>query len=89
MNTIEINGKEYTLAYNIGAQKKLMERTGKNPFDGSIFEDMNPIIFSELIFCMVQEEIKMEEIDSISVKDMEKLEAAFSGIMQESESEKK
>jgi hypothetical protein len=89
MNTIEINGKEYTLAYNIGSMKKFQKRTGLNPFDGTVFDKIDPIIFSELLFSMVQGKIDMKEIDSISGKDMSKLQDALEKVMQESESEKK
>ena len=89
MNTIEINEKEYTLAYNIGSMKKFQKRTGLNPFDGTVFDKIDPIIFSELLFSMVQGKIDMKEIDSISGKDMSKLQDALEKVMQESESEKK
>jgi hypothetical protein len=38
---------------------------------------------------MVQEKIEMKEIDSISIKDMEKLSTALEKVMEDSESEKK
>ena len=89
MNTIEINGKEYTLDYTFGSMKTFQKRTGLNPFKSGVLDEIDPVIFSELLFSMVQEKIEMKEIDSISIKDMEKLSTALEKVMEDSESEKK
>jgi len=89
MKKVEINGKDYTLSYTIGAMKIFKERTGLNPFNGDIFNEVDPYIFSELLFCMTNEKITMEDIDSISVNQMTKLEGVLETVMNDSDNEKK
>jgi hypothetical protein len=89
MKKVKINGKQYSVKFTLGSLIKFQEETGENPLESKTLSNLDPLKVRALLFAVIQEDIKLEDIDSLTIPEIQKVAEVLSEIMDSETEEKK